>query len=94
MKNFNLQFGTSGFLKNFFFFHPSSDIVILLRLQATMADEDISLNEDQLLDNLDDANGDLLNEVNSFNVKHQTFRNKIENFRRNLACKSIQSWKL
>lgn len=31
--------------------------------QATMADEDISLNEDQLLDNLDDANGDLLNEV-------------------------------
>lgn len=28
-----------------------------------MADEDISLNEDQLLDNLDDANGDLLNEV-------------------------------
>jgi hypothetical protein len=28
-----------------------------------MADEDLSLNEDQLLDNLDDANGDLLNEV-------------------------------
>ena len=28
-----------------------------------MADEDISLNEDQLLDNLDDANGDLLTEV-------------------------------
>lgn len=28
-----------------------------------MADEDISLNEDQLLDNLDDPNGDLLNEV-------------------------------
>lgn len=28
-----------------------------------MADEDISLNEDQLLDNLDDANGDLLAEV-------------------------------
>lgn len=28
-----------------------------------MADEDLSLNEDQLLDNLDDANGDLLTEV-------------------------------
>lgn len=28
-----------------------------------MADEDLSLNEDQLLDNLDDNNGDLLNEV-------------------------------
>lgn len=28
-----------------------------------MADEDLSLNEDQLLDNLDDANGDLLNDV-------------------------------
>lgn len=35
--------------------------------QATMADEDISLNEDQLLDNLDDANGDLLTEVSKFN---------------------------
>lgn len=33
-----------------------------------MADEDISLNEDQLLDNLDDANGDLLTEVNIFNL--------------------------
>lgn len=31
-----------------------------------MADEDLSLNEDQLLDNLDDANGDLLNEVKFF----------------------------
>ncbi|CRL03379.1 CLUMA_CG016421, isoform A [Clunio marinus] len=30
-----------------------------------MADEDITLNEDQLLDNLDDANGDLLNEEES-----------------------------
>ncbi|XP_070491964.1 polyadenylate-binding protein 2 isoform X1 [Chironomus tepperi] len=30
-----------------------------------MADEDISLNEDQLLDNLDDANGDLLTEEDS-----------------------------
>jgi len=30
-----------------------------------MADEDLSLNEDQLLDNLDDANGDLLNEEES-----------------------------
>lgn len=30
-----------------------------------MADEDISLNEDQLLDNLDDANGDLLAEEES-----------------------------
>jgi hypothetical protein len=28
-----------------------------------MADEDLSLNEDQLLDNLDDANGDLITEV-------------------------------
>jgi phenylalanyl-tRNA synthetase beta subunit len=31
-----------------------------------MADEDLSLNEDQLLDNLDDANGDLLTEVSIF----------------------------
>jgi hypothetical protein len=31
-----------------------------------MADEDLSLNEDQLLDNLDDANGDLLNEVKEY----------------------------
>jgi len=30
-----------------------------------MADEDLSLNEDQLLDNLDDANGDLLTEEDS-----------------------------
>lgn len=28
-----------------------------------MADEDISLNEDQILDNLDDTNGEMLNEV-------------------------------
>lgn len=31
-----------------------------------MADEDFSLNEDQLLDNLDDANGDI--EVNSLKI--------------------------
>lgn len=35
-----------------------------------MADEDLSLNEDQLLDNLDDANGDLLNEVDL--IKHSS----------------------
>jgi len=28
-----------------------------------MADEDISLNEDQILDNLDDTNGEMLNEI-------------------------------
>ena len=34
-------------------------------LQIKMADEDLSLNEDQLLDSLDDANGDseLMTEV-------------------------------
>lgn len=31
-----------------------------------MADEDISLNEDQILDNLDDTNGEMLNEVSQF----------------------------
>lgn len=30
-----------------------------------MADEDISLNEDQILDNLDDTNGEMLNEVST-----------------------------
>lgn len=32
-----------------------------------MADEDISLNEDQILDNLDD-NGEMLNEVSGANT--------------------------
>lgn len=32
-----------------------------------MADEDISLNEDQILDNLDDTNGEMLNEVSKYN---------------------------
>lgn len=36
-----------------------------------MADEDLSLNEDQLLDNLDDANGDLLNEVLNNKLPYQ-----------------------
>lgn len=42
-------------------FFSESDFVIshLINSQTTMADEDLSLNEDQLLDNLDDANGDL-----------------------------------
>lgn len=31
-----------------------------------MADEDISLNEDQILDNLDDTNGEMLNEVSKY----------------------------
>lgn len=31
-----------------------------------MADEDISLNEDQILDGLDDTNGEMLNEVSKF----------------------------
>lgn len=37
-----------------------------------MADEDLSLNEDQLLDSLDDANGDseLMNEVRSQHVNN------------------------
>lgn len=39
-----------------------------------MADEDLSLNEDQLLDNLDDANGDLLNDVSiEINNLHSCF---------------------
>lgn len=35
-----------------------------------MADEDLTLNEDQLLDNLDDANGEteLLNEVSLISI--------------------------
>lgn len=41
----------------------SNFIIFFVLLQAKMADEDLSLNEDQLLDNLDDANGDLLNDV-------------------------------
>lgn len=40
-----------------------------------MADEDISLNEDQLLDNLDDANGDMLNEVSEAIVLPIKFHN-------------------
>lgn len=37
-----------------------------------MADEDLSLNEDQLLDSLDDANGDseLMNEVRCQHVNN------------------------
>lgn len=49
---------TSGF---FFFLYGNASWY--RDLQAKMADEDLSLNEDQLLDNLDDNNGDLLNEV-------------------------------
>lgn len=30
-----------------------------------MADEDISLNEDQILDHLEDTNGEMLNEVSN-----------------------------
>lgn len=33
-----------------------------------MADEDISLNEDQILDNLDDTNGEMLNEVSKCTI--------------------------
>lgn len=54
-----------------------------------MADEDLSLNEDQLLDNLDDANGDLLNDV-SCNVVEPQFSLliiRVNFFRRNPACK-------
>ena len=44
-----------------------------------MADEDLNLNEDQLLDNLEDVNGenDLLNEVSlcgaNFSISEETF---------------------
>jgi hypothetical protein len=41
----------------------SSSLPKTQKKKLKMADEDLSLNEDQLLDNLDDANGDLLNEV-------------------------------
>lgn len=41
---------------------PMANFIIFSLSQAIMADEDLSLNEDQLLDNLDDANN-LLNEV-------------------------------
>lgn len=43
-----------------------------------MADEDLTLNEDQLLDNLDDANGEaeLLNEVSVLTWKHFLIINK------------------
>lgn len=50
----------------FFLLHVSYEIIpnfLYFSYRQKMADEDISLNEDQLLDNLDDANGDLLTEV-------------------------------
>ena len=50
-----------------------------LSLNFKMADEDLNLNEDQLLDNLEDVNGenDLLNEVSlcgaNFSISEETF---------------------
>lgn len=44
-----------------------------------MADEDISLTEDQLLENLDDGNNgdsEFLNEVNHFSVKNEIILQK------------------
>lgn len=49
-----------------------------------MADEDLSLNEDQLLENLDDQNGDgeMLNEVKLLIPRYR--KKKIENFQFNI----------
>lgn len=57
-----------------------------------MADEDLSLNEDQLLDNFDDANGDLL-EVKglikaNLAIVHEFHHFEIKiTFRRILGCR-------
>lgn len=54
-------------------FVPETPITELYQLSTNrMADEDLSLNEDQLLDSLDDANGDaeLMQDVRTIRIEN------------------------
>lgn len=63
--------------------------------QITMADEDLSLNEDQLLDSLDDANGDseLMNEVSIVCRLEERVIYMTPTFRMTATTKLIRNWR-